>query len=449
MPEKFDVAIIGTGTAGTTAAYDLKEEGKSVAIIDSREYGGTCALRGCVPKKIYTAIGEAADLSNRLSGKGIEINNMKVNWTDMQEFKSSFTDPFPENRRIAYHEAGITTFDGRAKFLDEKTIVVDESELLANHIIIATGSKPRPLSFVGSEHLITSEDFLNLEQIPERIIFTGGGYISMEFAHVAAVAGAEVHIIHRGERPLNPFDPELVDLLMQSAEEKGIQFTLNSEVVGVSENDGEFQVQTESDRKNETFTTELVVHGAGRVPQIDDLEMEAGIVEYNARGIEVNEYYQSPSNPRVYAAGDAAASGAPLTPVATVEGHAVASNILQGNSTSVDYSYVASTAFTLPPIAAVGMSEHDAETSGVQVKVNFSETGSWFTSQRLNESHSGFKVIVEKETDKILGAHLLGPHAGEVINIFGLAIKHGLTADDVREMIYAYPTSASDINYMV
>lgn len=449
MPEQFDVAVIGTGTAGTTVAYDMNAAGKSVAIIDSREYGGTCALRGCVPKKVFTAIGEAADWADRLEGKGLEKGGLKINWSDMQKFKNTFTDPFPANRRKGYEDAGIATFDGTAKFLDDKTLQIGDSTLEADHIIIATGSKPRPLSIPGSEHIITSEEFLNLDDIPQRIAFTGGGYISMEFAHVAALAGADVRVIHRSATPLKPFDSDLVDLLVQSAREKGIQFNLNTEVVGIEKSGGELKVQTEANGKEETFAANLVVHGAGRVPQIDDLELESGIVDYGTRGIEVNEYYQSPSNPRVYAAGDAAASGAPLTPVATFEGHAVSANILKGNHESVDYSYVASTAFTLPPIASVGMSQHAAEESGAKVKVSYSETGSWVTSRRVNEQFTGYKVILEEDSGKILGAHLLGPHAGEVINLFGLAIKQGLTGADLKDMIYSYPTSSSDINYMV
>jgi glutathione reductase (NADPH) len=449
MAEQFDVAVIGTGTAGTTVAYDMNAEGKSVAIIDCREYGGTCALRGCVPKKVFTAIGEAADWAVRLDGKGIEKGSLKINWSDMQKFKSTFTEPFPANRRKGYEDAGIVTFDGTAKFLDEKTLQVGDSKLEADHIIIATGSKPRPLSIPGGDHIITSEEFLNLDEIPERIIFTGGGYISMEFAHVAALTGADVRVIHRSAQPLKPFDSDLVELLVQGAREKGIQFNLNTEVVGVEKTGGELQVRTEAGGREESFAADLVVHGAGRVPQIDDLELEAGIVDYNARGIGVNEYYQSPSNPRVYAAGDAAASGAPLTPVATVEGHAVSANILEGNHESVDYSYVASTAFTLPPIASVGMSQQAAGQSGAKIKVNYSETGGWVTSRRVNEKFTGFKVILEEDSDKILGAHLLGPHAGEVINLFGLAIKQGLTGDDLKDMIYSYPTSSSDIHYMV
>ena len=199
------------------------------------------------------------------------------------------------------------------------------------------------------------------------------------------------------------------------------------------------------------FKADLVVHGAGRVPEIEELELEkAGVESDRKKGIVVNKYLQSVSNPAVYAAGDAAATeGPPLTPVASLEGHVVASNLLKNNYKTADYAGIPSVVFTIPPLATVGMQEKTAGELGLKFRVLQKDTSSWYTSRRVAEEHSGFKTLVEEGSDRILGAHVLGPHAEEVINIFALAIRSEIPAGDVGRMIYAYPTSSSDISYMV
>jgi glutathione reductase (NADPH) len=186
------------------------------------------------------------------------------------------------------------------------------------------------------------------------------------------------------------------------------------------------------------------------VPEIQDLGLEMAGVESNDKGVVVNEYLQSVSNPLVYAAGDAAASGGPpLTPVAGLEGRIVAANLLKGNHTTANYLGVASVVFTIPPMATVGLQEEAARQQGLKFKVNSGDSSGWYSSRRVNVKHSGFKVLVEEGSGSILGAHLIGLHAEEVINLFALAIRSGLHASDLKEMLYAYPTSSSDVAYMV
>lgn len=195
---------------------------------------------------------------------------------------------------------------------------------------------------------------------------------------------------------------------------------------------------------------DLVVHGAGRVPEIDDLDLAAAGVARNERGVLVNDYFQSISNPAIYAAGDAAVGGGPpLTPVASTEGRVVVENLLQGNHQKPNYTGTPSVIFTIPPLAAVGLREEEANHQGRQFTVHTDETAAWYSSRRTNEQHTAFKVLVENGTEQILGAHILGAHAEEVINLFGLAMRHGLRASDLKSMIYAYPTKAADIGYMV
>lgn len=450
MSKTYDLIVIGTGTAGTTVAQACRAKGWDVAIVDSREYGGTCALRGCDPKKIYTAVGESLDWLHRLQEHhGVHIGDAEVNWNRLQEFKHSFTDPFPEYRRKSYQEAGIVTYDGRAQFTGESTLRVGESELAGEHILIATGASPRQLNVPGEEYVMTSEGFLNLEELPSRIAFIGAGYISMEFANVAAQAGAEVTVIHRAARPLKQFDPDLVGLLVQAARQRGIQFQFNTEVTAVEKRTDAHRVIGESNEGEVHVSADLVVHGAGRVPQLSDLNLAEGNVAAAPGGVRVNAYLQSVTNPRVYAAGDAAFSGPPLTPVATLHGKAVSQNLLEGNRVAPDYTPIPSVVYSLPPLARVGLTEEEARKQDLQFQVKYAETGRWFTSRRINESYSGYKILVEDTTEQILGAHLLGPHAEEVINIFALAMKARAPASMLREMVFSYPTSSSDINYMV
>jgi glutathione reductase (NADPH) len=262
-----------------------------------------------------------------------------------------------------------------------------------------------------------------------------------------ARAGAQVTIVHRGERPLEGFDPDLVEMLVSASQAVGIDIHLGTEVTAIERVSGQLRIQTNTGR---SLDTDYIVHGAGRAPEIDGLHLRQGQVNYNQRGIIVNEYLQSVSNPAVYAAGDAAATeGMPLTPVAVSEGLTVVSNILKGNQRTVDYSGTPSVVFTIPALAKTGLTETEAHAQGLRFRVKHQETSDWYSSRRTNEQFTGFKVLIEEDTDRILGAHLLGVHAGEVINMFVLAIRHGLTASDLKHTIYVHPAESSDISYMV
>ena len=446
----FDLIVIGTGSAGSTVAYQCRAAGWQVAIVDSRPFGGTCALRGCDPKKVLVGAAELVDWQRRMQGLGVAADNVQIRWAELMQFKRRFTDSVPQNRLAGYQQAGIATFQGRASFLDQTILQVGEDRLAARHVVIASGAKPRDLGIPGAELVTTSDQFLELAHLPKRIVFIGGGYISFEFAHIAVRAGAEVCICHRGARPLEPFDADMVATLVEASRALGIEVRLNSAVCAIEQGADGLQVQTTTDGQQQRLPADLVVHGAGRVPEIDDLDLATAGVARNARGVLVNDYLQSISNPAVYAAGDAAAGGGPpLTPVAGAEGRVVAENLLQGNHQQPNYTGTPSVIFTIPPLAAVGLREEEATQQGRKFTVHTDEITGWYSARRTNEQHTAFKVLVEDETEQILGAHLLGAHAGEVINLFGLAMRHGLRASDLKSMIYAYPTKASDISYMV
>jgi len=448
-PRQFDLIVIGTGASSSTVAGKCAASGWKVAQIDELPFGGTCALRGCDPKKVLVGAADLVDWNRRMQGSGV-LSNATIDWQELMQFKQTFTEPVPESREKGMLDAGITPFHGLARFIDESTIQVNDQQLTGKKFLIATGAKPAEIPIDGFEHLKTSTEFLDLDELPETIVFVGGGYISFEFAFVAALVGAKVHILHRGDRPLEGFDPDLVDLLMQKAKELGIEIHLNAEVKKISQSGANYEVTANRKTEQISITGDLVVHGAGRVPNIDGLDLETAGVESSRRGVVVNEYLQSTSNPRVYSAGDAAATqGKPLTSVASYESRIVAANLLEGNHRKVNYPVQPTVVFTVPPLASVGISETEAKSQGIDVDVHQGQMDSWYTYRRINESYAAYKTIFDKETGRILGAHLLGTKSEEIINLFAMAINQRLTASDLQEMIYSYPTHSSDIKYMV
>lgn len=449
MTKEFDVIVIGTGSAGLTVAYGCHLADWRVAVIDSRPFGGTCAQRGCDPKKVLVGGAHVIDWYNRMEGHGLSGERTHLNWPELIRFKQTFTEPVSDSNKKAFTNAGIEAIQGRAHFVDKTTLAVNGETLSARYVVIASGAKPRPMNIPGEEHLTTSTEFMELPHLPERIVFIGGGYISFEFAHIAARAGAKPRILHRSATPLKGFDADVVKQLVEASRKANIGVQLNTEVEKIEKYPDHLVIHTLEDGRAQTFTADMVVHGAGRVPEIDDLDLDKAGIEREKQGVTVNEYMQSVSNPAVYAAGDSAASGLPLTPVAGMEGQVVIANLLEGNHQQPDYRGVPSVVFTLPPLATVGLREDEAEEQGLKFKVNQGDSSGWFTSRRERLNHSGFKVLVEEDTDKILGAHIFGPHAEEVINLFAVAIRFGLKASDLEPIPMAYPTSSSDVSYML
>jgi glutathione reductase (NADPH) len=448
MPKRYDLVIVGTGTAAMVAAMKVRTAGWSVAVIDFRPFGGTCALRGCDPKKMLVGGASAIDHIRRMRGKGPQ-GDVRLDWPELMAFKRSFTDPVPQKMEHRYADKGINTFHGQARFTGHNAIQVADETLEAKHILIATGAEPVRLGIPGEEHLATNEDFLVLDHVPKRIVLVGGGYIAAEFSHIAARAGAKVTVLQRSARMLPHFDADLVDVLMEKFGAVGIEVNVRTVVKAIEKKGSGFSVIADADGKAGKFEADLVVHAAGRGPALEQLDLSAGGVAHDKGRLELNEFLQSVSNPAVYAAGDAAQLGPPLTPVSSHDGRVVAANLLHGNRDKPNYLGVPSVAFMIPPIAAVGLSERQARERGLKFRKHHQKASDWFTARQAAERVYAFKVLVEEETDRILGAHLVGPHVDEVINLFALAVRHGLTAKALRQTIFAYPTGASDIGYMV
>lgn len=450
MTETFDVIVLGAGTAGSTVARRCRAAGWEVAIVDERPFGGTCALRGCDPKKVLVGAADLIDWYHRMERQGVAAGQkVHIDWPALMRFKRTFTDPVPQQVEADFMQAGIRTFHGHASFVGRSSVRVGDDLLTARHVVITTGARPATLGIAGEQQLATSDDFLELEELPRRLVFIGGGYIAFEFAHVAARAGAEVTMLEFLPRPLAGFDPNLVDQLTRASEELGIRIHLNTKVEAVAKEADQWLVRTRGPEGPQTFTADLVVHAAGRVANIDALALEQAGVAYGKRGVEVNEYLQSVSNPAVSAAGDAAATKPQLTPVSWLEGEVVAENLLQGNQRKPNYDGLASVVFTVPPLATLGLTEEAARKMGLQFTVKQEETSSWYSSRRVGLDYSGYKVLIEEGAGRILGAHLLGLHAEEVINLFALAIRFQIRAKDLRDVPFTYPSHSSDISSMV
>lgn len=440
----YDVIVIGTGVTGQTAAEELAEAGLSVLAIDRREFGGTCSLRGCEPKKVMYSVVEAAERARAESGNGL-IGDVCIDWSELIAFKRTFTDPAPAAIEAAITGFGGETLHGSARFRDADTMEVAGAAYTAEHIVIASGAKPADLGISGAELVLTSEQFMSADAIGPRVVFIGGGYISFEFAHMAAAAGAAVTIVHRGGQVLGGFDPRLANELARGYRLAGIDVRTNAPVAGVdSVADGLSVGLSDGDR----IACDTVVHGAGRVPDLAELDLDAGSVGFTARGIAVDAHLRSTTNPRVWAAGDCAEAGAPLTPVGIAEARVIVRNIL-GDDAVFSPAAVPSVVFSDPPLAAVGLTEADAAEQGIEVDVKYSDTSEWVSSRRMGARVGGAKTLVERGSGRIVGAHLLGPHADEMINVFTAAIVGGLTDRQLRSTIWAYPTAGSEIVYLV
>ncbi len=446
MEREYDLIVIGTGVAGSDVAWHCRDAGMQVAITDHRGYGGTCALRGCVPKKILASAAGLVASARNLRGNGVS-GDLSIDWPCLIAFERSLIDPIPGRKEKDFQEAGIHTYHERARFVGPNQVAIGDRVFSARYIVIATGAHPRPLGVPGADLVTLSDDFFYLETLPERIAFIGGGYISFEFAHLAARAGAKAIILQRSDRVLSGFDPVIVDRLVRASEEIGIDVRLNRPLISVEKAGDSLLVRA----GEETIEVDMVVHGAGRVSAIEDLDLAAGEVETDRRGIRVNDYLQSRSNPAVYVAGDANTKSPQLTPVAVMDAHIVADNIIHGNARTPDYSVVPGAVFTHPPIASVGLTEAAAKEKGVACTVNAGDLSDRFTNRSIGERHAGYRILFDEDSRRILGAHLIGSGAEEVINIFALAIKHGLTVDDLGldAIPWAYPGHTYDIIHMV
>ncbi|EQC1983053.1 dihydrolipoyl dehydrogenase family protein [Listeria innocua] len=437
----YDVVIIGSGASGTTVAFEAQAAGLKVAIVEERSWGGTCVLRGCDPKKVLVGAAEARNLSTRLRGKGIK-EAATISWTDLMAFKETFVEDVPESRLESFQEAGIETFFGPASFQNENTLQVGNDILSAKKIVIATGATPNTLKVEGQEHIQTSDDFLSLEKLPDSVVFIGGGYISFEFASIALAAGRDVHIIHHNSEPLKKFDPDFVAALVATLKEEGIHFHFDTDITKINKNGEKLHIES---KNGFSLETDLIIGATGRTPNIAHLALDKANIDYTKKGITVNEKLQTPNHPHIYACGDVAATkGAPLTPVVSMEAALVAKNILGGNE-KIDYPAIPSVVFTSPKLASIGISMEEANANPEKYQIKNHDTTNWYTYRRTNEKIALAKIIEDRETGQIKGAHFLSEEADYMINYIAILMKANLTLADLQSVIFAYPSPASDL----
>ena len=449
MTRSYDLLILGTGNAGMGAAGVARAAGQSVAMVESREVGGTCALRGCVPKKVLVAAAQALHQIALAPEHRISVGPAKLDWAGLIARERGFVEGVPDMFAASLETRGIDLIHGRARFVGRNRVEGEGETIEAGKILIATGSKPRPLPIKGAEHLITSEEILESPEQPESLIFIGGGVVALEFGHVFARAGTKVTILEALPRLLPRMEADAVARIHRESERIGIDILTGVEIEEIAESGGGLEVRFMHEGERKALTAARVANGAGRIPDVEDLDLHAGEIEHEGTRIAVDETLRSVSNPDVYVAGDALWSTAQLSPVATYEGKIVGANIVESAERAPDYASIPAAVYTVPALATVGLTEAEAREKGLKVTVKANDLEDWRSSRTYAETVAYSKVLLEEGSGRILGAHLVGHGAEEIIHLFAFAMKHGLGAQDLAESVYAYPTFASDIKNMV
>ncbi|NOE18438.1 FAD-dependent oxidoreductase [Ruegeria atlantica] len=448
MRESYDVIIIGGGNAGFGVSSVAHGAGKSIAFIEARDFGGTCPNRGCTPKKVLVAAAHAMHEIEQAPIHGIEVSKPKLNWTKLIDREKDLIGFIPEAMQGLAEKRG-DVFRGTARFVGPNEVEVKGQVIHGKDIVIATGSKPRPLPIPGAEHMITSDGVLSDATLPKEVVFIGGGVIAMEFSHVYARAGAQVTILEALPQLLPRMDSDAVAALQAETERLGVVVKTGVSVTAIEKTADGLRVEFEDDGRNQSLLAERVVNGAGRVANIDGLNLDAAGVGHDGLRILIDDTMRSTSNPSVWVAGDAVTSSAQLSPIATYEGQIVGHNIVHGPTKRPDYSVIPSAVYTVPALSTVGLSEAEARKKGLDVSVTVSDMSGWFSTKTYAETAAWSKVLVDKSTDQVLGAHILGHHGDELIHLFAMAMRHGISASDLKSSLYAFPTFAADMKSLI
>jgi len=447
--EKFDVVILGGGNAGIGVTGPVRRAGMSVAMIESHDLGGTCPNRGCTPKKVLVAAGHALHEIERAAIHRISVGKPKLDWSALIGREKDLIKDIPANLERSMGRRNVEVIKGRAAFAGPNAIRVGDRRLEASHIVIATGSKPRPLPIPGAELMITSNEMLSERELPGSVIFVGGGAISLEFGHVYARAGADVTILEALPQLLPAMDADAVALIQTESERIGIRVKTAVSVKRIEPANNRLRVVFTHHGTEHAAEADRVVNGAGRVANVDTLDLAAGNVEHSNGRVAVDCHLRSTSNSQVHVCGDAVPISPQLSPIATYEGDIVGRNIVEGPKYSPNYESIATSVYTVPALAAVGLTEAAANQKGFAIKVHSNDMQGWFSARTYAETVAWSKIIVDEPTDRILGAHFVGHTGEELVNIFGLAMRFGITATQIKDTVYAYPTFSSDIKHML
>jgi len=443
MAREYDLVVLGTGPACGPAARLCRAAGWKVAVVEAGFLGGVCPHTGCNPKKVLMAAPEAIAAARHMAGKGL-AGEPRPEWPALAAFKRSFTDTVDARVEHSYREAGIDILRGRGVLTGKNSLRVGEDDLHAKKILLAVGATHQQFPFPGAEYLATSDDFLDLAALPGRIVFVGGGFIAFELAHIAAVCGAKAAILTHGGAVLRRFDQDAVTRLLAATRCLGIDVHLSTPVQGIESRGRELAVQG----PDFEILADLAVNAAGRPPQLAGLGLEAAGIAAGKTGVLANAYLQSTTNPDVYAAGDCLDGPFALTPTADLESRVAGENMLNGNTVRIDRTGTPSVLFTLPPLAMAGLTETDCLRKSLPYVKKEYDLADAFPWKRLGETTGYAKTLVSPEDGRILGAHILGHAAEEVINVVALAMRQNIPAKALRNAIWAYPTCGYYLRYM-
>lgn len=429
-----DVLFIGSGQGAWNAAMPLSQSGKKVVIIERDKIAGVCTNYGCNPKIILDGPVKVMEDAQAFAGIGMK-SEMSINWSELMAHKNKILDALPVMLEENFKKAGIEVIKGEASFVNEKKVIVNGEEYTADKMVIASGQRPTPLDIPGNELVKTSNEFLYLEDLPDHIVFVGAGYVSMELASIAVKVGATVHVIQSSATILNEFHQPYAKKLLKKMEQDGVQFHFNERLSQVEQQGEQLQVTTENGL---TLTTKLIINATGRVPNVENLNLEAAGVEYNSKGIVVDEYLQT-TQKGIFATGDVLDKTQPrLTPTAVFEAKYLAASFLGTQTQGIQYPPIATIAFTVPRIAQIGVTIEEAEKS-TEFTVTPIDLGKQWDFAGRNETEAHLTLVYNQE-QKLVGAAAYSQEALEIINSLTPVITLGLTAEDVNKLIYAFPS---------
>ncbi len=444
MAHPYDIIIIGGGNAGFGVSAVASEAGKKIAFVEEWDFGGTCPNRGCTPKKVLVAAAHALHEIELAGAHCIDVGKPKLDWSKLISREKEMIGGIPGAMAGVAEKRG-DVFRGTGKFAGPNSVLVNGTVLEADNIVIATGSRPRPLPIPGAEHMITSDEVLSETEQPEEVVFIGGGVIAMEFSHVYARAGTKVTILEVMPQLLPRMETDAVAAIRGESERLGITVKTSVSVNSVEPADGRLRVVYEHDGKDQSVTADRVVNGAGRIANVDALDLEAGNVEHDRIAIKTDDHLRSTSNPAVWVCGDSLVTSPQLSPIATYEGRLVGQNIVNGPKLKVDYSVIPSCVYTVPALATVGLTEAEANERGMKVKASTSDMREWFSGKSYAETVAWAKVLVDEAHDRIVGAHIVGHQGEELIHLFAMAMRHGIPASALKNDMFAFPTFSSDV----
>jgi len=442
MTYDYDLFVIGAGPGGLAAAKQAAHYGARVAIAEANHLGGTCANMGCIPKKLMVYAADFGHLAEASKGYGWSGEQPHFSWTKFVRARDQTIEGFRQSHERSLTKLGIHLIHDRAQFIDAHTLEVGEQKITADHILIAVGGHASKPNIPGIEHTVTSNEMFHLPQLPKKIAIIGGGYIGVEFASALHAFGTDVFLMSHEHCILNGFDPAISTAIHKGFTDRGIQVACNTTAEEIIQTDRGLQLILSGDSAD--ITVDLVLCAIGRTPNLENLGLEQVGVEIDQRAIAVDAHSRT-SQPNIFAVGDCT-DRKQLTPVALSEGRAFADTTFGDYAWTVDYDSVPSAICCRPEAASVGVTEQQAQTQlGDAVRCYQSEFQPLFHSLSGQNEKALIKLIVNGENDRVIGIHIVGDHAAEILQGFALAMKQGITKQELDRAIGIHPSSGEEL----